>query len=230
MAAHNKLIEVARENRCDRIGLLLSGNSPDYPLTWRLMQQGASARHIPMSADAGARNWPCLYFVDKGQRKRLSQIGNEWITEDNRVFVRDLGLSFDNAPRSVYRADRNNHQESFNQTTDLYFYPEKEDIVMRSTAIDPQIRISVFSELLEAHWGVLRVEINSPAETTIQLYYQTNTMPYFTEINSYKRVIHVGNNSVYFLLPVDILQHEMRLDPVSMKGKFALRSIEIRLL
>jgi hypothetical protein len=58
--AHDAVLRYAEAVRCPRIGLFIGGDSYDYPLTWRAMQQGWEVRHV-----FGADPWPCLVFSDQ---------------------------------------------------------------------------------------------------------------------------------------------------------------------
>jgi hypothetical protein len=58
---HDQVLEELSRRHCDRLGLKISRDSFDYPLTWRAMQEGIEVRHI-----LGPSTWPCLVFSDTG--------------------------------------------------------------------------------------------------------------------------------------------------------------------
>jgi len=58
---------------CDRLGLLIGGDSYDYPLTWRAMQAGAQVRHLLAPDD-----WPCVVFSE-GDRPPPRPDGRPWM-------------------------------------------------------------------------------------------------------------------------------------------------------
>jgi hypothetical protein len=58
---HDAALRVALDGRCTRIGLVIGGDSYDYPLTWRAMQLGLEVRHVR----PGDR-WPCVLVSDQG--------------------------------------------------------------------------------------------------------------------------------------------------------------------
>jgi hypothetical protein len=45
---------------CRRLGLLIGGDSYDYPLTWRALRAGVEVRHLQ-----GPDDWPCAVFSDQ---------------------------------------------------------------------------------------------------------------------------------------------------------------------
>jgi hypothetical protein len=56
---HDQVLLEAQARRCRSVGLLIGGDSYDYPLTWRAMQAGITVRHLVTSTDE-----PCLVFSD----------------------------------------------------------------------------------------------------------------------------------------------------------------------
>jgi hypothetical protein len=56
---HAAVLDALTALRCQRLGLLLGGDSYEYPLVWRAMQQGAAVQHV-----RGPDPWPCALFTD----------------------------------------------------------------------------------------------------------------------------------------------------------------------
>ena len=46
---------------CKKLGLIIGGDSYDYPLTWRAMKRQVEVRHV-----VAADDWPCAVFSDRG--------------------------------------------------------------------------------------------------------------------------------------------------------------------
>ncbi len=57
---HDVVLQALQGLGCRRLGLVLGGDSYDYPLTWRAMQMGAEVRHR-----IGDDPWACVVFVDR---------------------------------------------------------------------------------------------------------------------------------------------------------------------
>lgn len=61
LEAHNNVLTRLKQTGCRRLGLFLTGDSYDYPLTWRAMRSGTLVRHYRTTS-----GWPCLIYSDNG--------------------------------------------------------------------------------------------------------------------------------------------------------------------
>jgi hypothetical protein len=61
MKAHAAAIAFLEKSSCRRLGIYITEDSYDYPLTWRAIHQGAEVRHV-----VGPDDWPCIVFSDRG--------------------------------------------------------------------------------------------------------------------------------------------------------------------
>ncbi len=59
---------------CRRLALFLGGDSWEYPLTWRAMQQGVEVRHLVGPSDP----WPCAIFSDRGEPPLVAAVRTRW--------------------------------------------------------------------------------------------------------------------------------------------------------
>ena len=75
---------------------------------------------------------------------------------------------------------------------------------------------------------VIRVETSSPQNTTLGLYYQTLTKPYFTEKQKLNTYVSPGRNEIYLYLAVDGFNGMLRLAPGLATGDYVLHGFEIR--
>lgn len=55
---HDTVLAAASDTGCRRLGLFISEDAYDYPLTWRAMEAGIEVRHV-----FGEDPWPCLVFT-----------------------------------------------------------------------------------------------------------------------------------------------------------------------
>ena len=82
MRGHDRALEVSRATGCRRIGLMIGGDSYDYPLTWRAMQRQLEVRHV-LEGDP----WPCVLLTENGPPG--TSASQSWIpTESPSVFYR----------------------------------------------------------------------------------------------------------------------------------------------
>lgn len=56
---HDGVLSYLRTSGCRRLGLLVGGDSFDYPLTWRAVRAGVEVRHLKAPDP-----WPCAVFAD----------------------------------------------------------------------------------------------------------------------------------------------------------------------
>jgi hypothetical protein len=71
---HQAVLDAMRDLRCARLGLVLSEDRYDYPLTWRAMQMGAEVRHH-LSPDP----WPCVVYVDHDRAAPPEGVAQGWL-------------------------------------------------------------------------------------------------------------------------------------------------------
>jgi len=83
--SHIRALADIADSGCERLGLLIGGDSYDYPLTWRAMQRGLAVRHM-----VGPDGWPCVVYSDRGAPPPSP--GGAWcpVAGDPEVFVRRI--------------------------------------------------------------------------------------------------------------------------------------------
>jgi hypothetical protein len=188
--SHQHALDVARIQGCEKVGLLLGGNSNEYPLTWRLMQDGREARHI----QTGNQNdeWPCLYYVEFGQESRLHDRGVRWRTVDGHTYARDLAEEFNRAIHPcltmTFAEGRDGLETSSNN---VLLEPISDAVVVRALNEDPQLFLPEF-DCSSAEWVVMEVVLYSWVKTTAQVYYKTVKLPEYSEQQSFKQDISQG--------------------------------------
>ena len=75
---------------------------------------------------------------------------------------------------------------------------------------------------------IMKIDITSPANTVLQLFYTTGSEPAYTEKQSIRTDLIYGHNEVFIKLPAKDYSGSMRLDPGTTSGDYILHSIEIR--
>ncbi len=74
----------------------------------------------------------------------------------------------------------------------------------------------------------MKIEMTSPAATTLQLYYQTPNSPNFQEKMHLSKGVVKGANVIYLSLPQESVAKPMRLDLGKLPGEYTISSIEVR--
>ena len=96
-------------------------------------------------------------------------------------------------------------------------------LVVNASGDDPQLLVPVSETADNSSNGtIVQINIESPAETQLQLFYKTVKAPDYTEARSYTVNLHKGTNEVYMLLPDPGIIGPMRLDPGTVKGSYTL--------
>lgn len=99
-------------------------------------------------------------------------------------------------------------------------------IILRSTGIDPFVLLplSVFPQDAKL---VCQIEITSPADTAIQLFFLTEDTPDYTGEHSIARDLKKGHNIVSLPLSSSHITGRLRLDPGSTAGDYEIHKIEV---
>jgi hypothetical protein len=75
---------------------------------------------------------------------------------------------------------------------------------------------------------VVRLVVDSPLATTLQLFYKTRAAPRFVRGAALSATLHEGVNEVFFELPASDLLGELALRPGVDPGRYVLREFEVR--
>lgn len=93
-----------------------------------------------------------------------------------------------------------------------------------STGPDPSVLIPDFSNKNP----IVKIVIESPAITTLQLFYRLPRQRGYKEAQSLIQQIAAGRNVVYAELPDPAWTGRLRLDPGDVRGDYILESIEVK--
>ncbi len=103
----------------------------------------------------------------------------------------------------------------------------EDGLSLRSQGCDPHFALPLFNFSPEKEL-IVKIDITSPKDTVLQLYYATKSVPHYSEKQSIRKRITKGNNVVFIKLPSRNFTGRLRLDPGEIVGEFLLHSIEIR--
>lgn len=103
---------------------------------------------------------------------------------------------------------------------------------IRSTGKDPALLLPEVSGLKKQKNDrvVIRVLFESTKTTQAQLYYTLDKKAPFSERNSVKQNVQIGRNTLYFVLPQDFSEGNLRFDPGNCEGLFTLEQLEAKIV
>uniref|UniRef100_A0A7C4RRD7 AlgX/AlgJ SGNH hydrolase-like domain-containing protein n=1 Tax=Desulfatirhabdium butyrativorans TaxID=340467 RepID=A0A7C4RRD7_9BACT len=78
--------------------------------------------------------------------------------------------------------------------------------------------------------GLLRLVIDSPAETMLQLFFKYRPLDGYSEVNSMRFKIHPGTNELTIPLKHQWVGNPLRIDPGMVAGVYVLKKLELYLL
>jgi glycosyltransferase involved in cell wall biosynthesis len=144
---------------------------------------------------------------------------------DELVDTEKWRAAFAASEKSVFQLDvsRADSLQVLNHAT-LSTAPD--GIRVESSGNDPALTMPEFNFARAFH--ILRLEISSPAEDVLQLFYATANAPGFAESRSLKSLIYKGRNEVFLMLNVPGLAGVLRLDPGTHAGAFTIHALELR--
>jgi hypothetical protein len=92
---------------------------------------------------------------------------------------------------------------------------------------DPTINFRI-PVLNNNHRYIMRVRLDVPSMTIVQLFYKVSSNQNYSEKNSLNCTVDKGSNSCYFMLDGSSFDSEIRLDPGRLPGNYKFRDITVR--
>lgn len=95
-------------------------------------------------------------------------------------------------------------------------------LIIQAVGSDPAILLPSF----QSDRAIAEINIESPADTTLQLFYRLSGMDAYSETSSITVPIKTGKNVVYLQLPA--WKGVLRLDPGQVPGDYLLESVQVK--
>lgn len=224
-----------------RIGLLFGPDSVDYPLTWRAMQAGIQTRYIrePLHDESGTSiwrfreedlDWPCMLYASYGVIEHVPNRGSQYLSVgDYHTYIRNLQWEFDHSGQVLLKFDRKQKNNKMHPLNECEINADSHGLNIISQGNDPRLLLPSFSSK-NVHSAVMKLAVETPSDTEIQLYYMTPDTEVYNENHSLKQKTKKGLNVLYFFLPIDEVTGPLRFDPGTDQGTYRLSELEIQQL
>ncbi len=225
--ADDNLLETAETLQCKRIGLIMGGDSYDYPLTWRAMERGMKTRHVRSDPKS---EWPCMLYVLDVSPKCVPGIGDQWLlaSRDGKSFYRNPDKTADTSLRICTKLNDALGLGAIKPLHQVAVSDVPAGMLIQSDGIDPQVLLPSITCI---HQGkpVLKIVMNSPVSTVLQIFYLTPNEKRYASWHSVQAKVFKGENILFLKIPRQALLNSLRLDPGKMPGRYLLRSVEMLL-
>ncbi|HEX4337328.1 MAG TPA: glycosyltransferase family 39 protein [Polyangiaceae bacterium] len=133
-------------------------------------------------------------------------------------------------PRSVFRLSTSDGFAGVSPVLDVQLDspPAGHDgpLTIEATGPDPSLLLPRVRRRGTASY-VVRIRLESPLATIVQLFYATHAAPKFNEEHSVKQPLSAGENRVELRFEAEDLQGRLRLDPGTAPGRYVLDSVEL---
>ena len=106
--------------------------------------------------------------------------------------------------------------------TDVSLEVQGNALKIKAVGTDPAILLPSF----RGDQAIAEIVIESPADTTLQLFYRLPGIETFTEASSIRAPIKAGKNVIYISLPA--WNRVLRLDPGQVPGDYLLESVQVK--
>ncbi len=223
--AHDHLLETAGVLQCNRIGLIIGGDSYDYPLTWRAMQKGMQTRHIESASQS---SWPCMLYVSDVSPKRMPHSGGRWLpaSGDGKSFYLNPAKSAHALFRICAQLDGGHGFGRIQPLHQVSFSSAPDGLLIRSYGVDPQV---LLPPITCTHPGqpVLKIVMKSSVKTVLQVFYLMGNEKRYAHGHSVRANVAGGDNVLFVKIPRKALANPLRLDPGGRPGRYLLRSVAL---
>lgn len=137
----------------------------------------------------------------------------------------DLARAFDNSTTTLLELKTAEQFSQIKTNADVVVTPGSDGLALKVTGNDPVFLLPPFAA---GKQFVLKVVIEAPVETGMQLFYALPNAPDYTEAHSQTVLLTKGRNVVYFRVNQPDLADPVRLDPVYTPGDYKIESIAAR--
>lgn len=181
----------------------------------------------------GSLEFPRSLIIDEHPNVVIQEMAERyllprWIPQespkDAELAVR---LAYENATDIRLTLDAQHGYAGMAAIKDVVVLPAKEEVILRSNNIDPIVLLPAFP--FSPNTTLLcRLEITSPENTPLQVFYMTTSEPQYTGDRVVTKMLNKGHNVIAFALPTGNLTGQLRLDPGNFAGDYTLHSLQIR--
>ncbi len=138
-------------------------------------------------------------------------------------------LAFDDTPEVVFRLDDPRHASLVTPGPDVVFeLDDQGGARLRAASIDPRLEFEIPDCCGGRERLVVLVDIESPAETELMLFYQTDGKARFGVGQARRRTLPQGRHRFYMVIEDAGLNGRLRLDPGQHPGDYVIRTLEVR--
>ena len=114
--------------------------------------------------------------------------------------------------------------EEITALNEVVLTPEDDHLRIHATGNDPQLLLPSI-QVGERSISALGVEIEAPADTNAQLYYQTLQMARFTGLHQVTAPLKKGPNNIWLKINEAGINGRLRLDPGTIAGEYILHAV-----
>ncbi len=133
---------------------------------------------------------------------------------------------FDFSSKEILRIDPGNGFTGVLPKNDVLLVPQPDRLDIHATGNDPQVSLPTF--LPGRSPAIMKIDLISPDDTTLQAFYLNRSNSTYAEKRSYLHSVKKGENVIYIEIDEPELAGNIRLDPGKLVGEYVIRSIQIR--
>jgi len=134
--------------------------------------------------------------------------------------------AFESSRKTVLALDAGNQFAGITAVNQASLLLRGGALLMHSSGNDPALALPA-CVFVRGRRYMLRLDLASPAEDELRVYYGTRAQPAWAEERSIRIVVQPGRGEVFIELAAD-LAGPLRLDPGTMPGEYQLHAVEIR--
>lgn len=113
----------------------------------------------------------------------------------------------------------------FTPLNQVVLKPYSGELVITSSGTDPSVGLPLV-ELAPPVQFAMRIEMTGPADTLVEVYYSTNTVPGFVAKHVVSVPVKLGRSVILFEINDPEFAGGLRLDPGQAPGEYILHAIE----
>jgi hypothetical protein len=138
------------------------------------------------------------------------------------VSQKQLATEFSVSQKVLFMANNGTELAKMKSNPQVTLTPLDNGLKVTSSGDDPQLHLPPFAE---AKQFILQVVIESPVDTSAQLFYMLQGQSSYPESQSYLVPLKPGKNVIYFRLDSPSLIDPLRFDPAAHPGDYVIQSI-----